>query len=43
MDLGGTLVAISLLLFLGLGVAGLFLAGRDQRSATEDDPESRDP
>lgn len=36
----GTLIAISLLLLAGLGLAGLFLAGGDSRSANDDDPES---
>jgi hypothetical protein len=36
------LIAISLLLLAGAGVAGLFLAGRDSRSANSDDPPSRE-
>lgn len=38
MQLVGTLIAISLLLFAGLGVAALFMAGRNSRCANEDDP-----
>jgi hypothetical protein len=33
-----TLIAISLVLLAVLGVAGLFLAGRDSRSANSADP-----
>jgi hypothetical protein len=36
------LIAISLCLLLGLGLAALFLAGPDSRSANADDPKSRD-
>lgn len=36
------LIAVSLLLLAALGVAGLFLAGRDSRSANRDDPAPRD-
>jgi hypothetical protein len=36
-----TLIALSLFLLAGLGLAGLFLAGRDSRSANDDDPEPR--
>jgi len=36
------LIAISLFLLLGLGVAALLLAGRDSRSANADDPEPRE-
>jgi hypothetical protein len=35
-------IAFSLFLLLGLGVAALFLAGRDSRSANADDPPPRD-
>lgn len=38
MNLAASLIALSLLLLLGLGVAALFMAGRDSRSANEDDP-----
>lgn len=38
MNLAAALIALSLLLLLGLGVAALFLAGRESRSANEDDP-----
>ena len=38
MDLAGSLIAISLLLLIALGVAALFLAGRDSRSSNDDDP-----
>ena len=41
MSLVGSLIALSLLLFAGLGVAALFLSGRSSRSANDDDP--RDP
>jgi hypothetical protein len=41
MNLAASLVAVSLLLLLGLGVVALFLAGRDSRSANEDDPPAR--
>ncbi len=41
MNLAASLVAFSLLLLLGLGVAALFLAGRDSRSANKDDPPAR--
>jgi|GEM_PF-3875090 len=41
MQLVGILIAISLLLFAGLGVAALFLAGRNSRSANQDDPPPR--
>lgn len=36
------LIAISLLLLAALGMAGLFLAGRDSRSANGDDPPARE-
>jgi hypothetical protein len=41
MNLAVSLVAISLLLLLGLAVAGLLLSGSDSRSANDDDPPSR--
>ncbi len=41
MHIVGPLIAISLLLLAGLGVAALFMAGRDSRSANDDDPEPR--
>jgi hypothetical protein len=37
-----TLIAISLVLLAVLGVAGLFLAGRDSPSANRDDPPPRE-
>jgi len=39
MNLAATLIAISLLLLAGLGIAGFFFAGGDSRSANDDDPE----
>jgi hypothetical protein len=36
--LAGALVAISLLLLLALGVAGLFMAGSRSRDANRDEP-----
>jgi hypothetical protein len=41
MNLAASLIAISLLVLLGLGVAALFLAGRTSRSANQDDPPPR--
>ena len=41
MHIVGPLIAISLLLLAGLGVAALFMAGSDSRSANDDDPEPR--
>jgi hypothetical protein len=41
MNLVGVLIAISLLLLAGLGVAGLFLSGRTSRDANDDDPDPR--
>jgi len=41
MSLVGTLIAGSLLLFAGLGIAALFLSGRSSRTANDDDP--KDP
>jgi hypothetical protein len=38
MNVAASLIGLSLLLLLGLGVAALFMAGRDSRSANEDDP-----
>jgi hypothetical protein len=40
MQLVGILIAISLLLMAGLGIAALFLAGSSSRSANDDDPRS---
>jgi hypothetical protein len=42
MSLVGTLIALSLLLLAGLGIAGLMLAGRSSRAANDDDPKPRD-
>jgi ABC-type transporter Mla maintaining outer membrane lipid asymmetry permease subunit MlaE len=42
MNLVGMLIAISLLLLAGLGVAALLLAGRRSRDANADDPPPRD-
>lgn len=39
MSLAGSLIAFSLLLLAGLGVAALFLAGSSSRSASDDDPD----
>ncbi len=36
------LIAISLVLLAALGVAALFLAGRDSRGANRDDPPPRE-
>ncbi len=41
MELVGTLIAFSLLLLVGLGVAALFMAGRSSRTANDDDPDPR--
>jgi len=41
MSIVGTLIAGSLLLFAGLGIAALFLSGRSSRAANDDDP--KDP
>jgi hypothetical protein len=41
MSLAGSLIAFSLLLLAGLGVAALFLAGRRSRDANDDDPPPR--
>lgn len=41
MHVVGILIAISLLLLAGLGVAALFMAGRSSRSANDDDPDPR--
>lgn len=41
MRLAGILIAVSLLLLAGLGVAALFLAGRSSRDANDDDPDPR--
>jgi hypothetical protein len=40
MSLVGTLIAGSLLLFAGLGVAALFLSGSSSRTANDDDPKN---
>jgi hypothetical protein len=42
MSLVGTLIAISLLLLAGLGIAGALLMGRSSRSANADAPDSGD-
>jgi hypothetical protein len=41
MQLVGILIAFSLLLLAGLGIAALFMAGRNSRSANEDDPDGQ--
>jgi hypothetical protein len=41
MNLAAVLIAVSLLLFAALGLAGLFLAGRQSRTANADDPGRR--
>ena len=41
MDLVGILIALSLLLLAGVGVAALFLAGRSSCDANDDDPDPR--
>jgi hypothetical protein len=38
LNLAGTLVAISLVLLLALGVAALFMAGRTSGESNRDDP-----
>jgi hypothetical protein len=38
MSTAAALIAISLFLLAGLGLAGLFLAGRESRPANADDP-----
>ena len=38
MSTAAALIAISLFLLAGLGLAGLFLAGRESRAANADDP-----
>lgn len=40
MSLVGSLIAVSLLLLAGLGIAGMFLMGRTSRDANDDDPKS---
>ncbi len=40
--LSSVLIALSLLLLLGVGVAALFLSGSRQDSATMDDPEDEE-
>jgi hypothetical protein len=42
MNTAAILIGISLLLLAGLGIAGLFLAGRESRAANADDPPPRD-
>jgi hypothetical protein len=42
MQLVGILIAISLLLLTALGVAALFMAGRSSRSASADDPKTKE-
>jgi hypothetical protein len=42
MSLVGTLIALSLLLLAGLGIAGALLMGRSSRNANADDPDPRD-
>jgi hypothetical protein len=37
-----TLIAVSLMLLAAVGVAGLFLAGRDSGTANNDDPAPRE-
>jgi hypothetical protein len=39
MNVPASLIAVSLLLLAALGLAGLFLAGRESGSANDDDPE----
>jgi hypothetical protein len=39
LSLVGSLIAVSLLLLAGLGVLGLFLAGRGSRSADAEEPD----
>jgi hypothetical protein len=39
MSLVGTLIALSLLLLAGLGIAGVMLMGRSSRAANDDDPD----
>jgi hypothetical protein len=41
MSLVGSLIAVSLLLLAGLGVAALMLAGQSSRAANDDDPKPR--
>jgi hypothetical protein len=41
MNTAAALIAISLLILAGLGLAGLFLAGRESRAANADDPPPR--
>lgn len=42
MSLVGSLIAVSLLLLAGLGVAALMWAGQNSRTANDDDPKPRD-
>jgi hypothetical protein len=41
MSLVGSLIALSLLLLVGLGIAGIFLMGGASRDANDDDPDPR--
>jgi hypothetical protein len=41
MNTAAVLIAISLLMLAVLGLAGLFLAGRESRAANADDPKPR--
>lgn len=41
MNAAAALIAVSLLLLAALGVAGLFMAGRESRAANADDPAPR--
>jgi hypothetical protein len=41
MNIAAALIAVSLLLLAGLGLAGLFLSGRESRAANADDPPPR--
>jgi hypothetical protein len=39
MSLVGSLIALSLLLLVALGIAGMFLMGGTSRDANDDDPD----
>jgi hypothetical protein len=41
MSLVGTLIAFSLLLLAGLGIAGMLLMGSSSRRANDDDPDPK--
>ena len=41
MNLAGSLIGVSLLIMLALGLLALFMAGQDSASANEDDPPPR--